>query len=216
VNRSFETSVFLNCPFDEAYKPILQSILFCVVFLGLTPRIALERMDSAETRLAKIAELVSECRYSIHDLSRCLAVEAGEHYRMNMPFELGIDYGCRQFGAPHQNDKKILILEEKRYRYQAAISDLSGCDIEAHGNDFEKAVRKVRNWLSNEAGGAAIGARKVLAGYYDFQEWNYETQLARGFDEDDILDYPTKELLASMIEWIALGRPLGGGGRSAG
>lgn len=132
---------------------------------------------------------------------------------MNMPFELGLDCGCRQFGEPRHKYKRILILEEKKYRYQAAISDLSGCDIEAHGGEFDQAVRKVRNWLCNEANGKIVGAAKILNNYYDFQEWHYETQIANGFDEEDIRDYPTKELLTNMTEWLRLGRPLGSNGR---
>ena len=53
--------------------------------------------------------------------------------------------------------------------------------------------------------------RLVLQGvgaYTDFQEWYYEKQLAAGFSEDDIQDYPTSELLAAMTEWTTLGKPL--------
>jgi hypothetical protein len=125
-----------------------------------------------------------------------------------MPFELGIDYGCRQYFGRGRESKKILILEEKPYRYQAAISDLSGCDIEFHGGDYQKAVRKVRNWLVSEAGARPDGAARILGKYVDFQEWHYETQLAAGFSEEDIRDYPTKELLDAMKLWVVRGEPL--------
>lgn len=125
-----------------------------------------------------------------------------------MPFELGIDYGCRQYFGDGRENKKILILEDKKYRYQAAISDLSGCDIEAHSGDFQKAVRKVRNWLVSEAGATACGPARILGAYADFQEWHYERQLTEGFSDDDIQDYPTKELLGAMNIWIAEGKPI--------
>ena len=125
-----------------------------------------------------------------------------------MPFELGIDYGCRQYFGNGRENKKILILEERKYRYQAAISDLSGCDIEAHAGDFQKAVRKVRNWLVSEADVAADGASRILGAYADFQEWYYERQLAAGFSDEDIQDYPTSELLDAMNNWIAEGKPI--------
>lgn len=204
----FEKCVFINCPLDEDYEPILQAILFCVVYLGLSPRFSSERNDSGENRLEKILSLIESSKYSIHDLSRCQAKKKGEHFRLNMPFELGIDYGCRQYFGNGRENKKILILEEKKYRYQAAISDLSGCDIEAHAGDFQKAVRKVRNWLVSEAGVAAEGASRILGAYADFQEWYYERQLAAGFSEEDIQDYPTKELLDAMNSWIAEGKPI--------
>jgi len=204
----FEKCVFINCPLDEDYEPILQAILFCVVYLGLSPRFSSERNDSGENRLEKIRGLIESSKYSIHDLSRCQAKKKGEHFRLNMPFELGIDYGCRQYFGNGRENKKILILEEKKYRYQAAISDLSGCDIEAHAGDFQKAVRKVRNWFVSEAGVAAEGASRILGAYADFQEWYYERQLAAGFSEEDIQDYPTKELLDAMNIWIAEGKPI--------
>ncbi len=143
-------------------------------------------------------------KYSIHDLSRCQAATEGEHFRLNMPFELGIDYGCRKYFGQGREDKKILILEERPYRYQAALSDIAGWDIASHNANFETAVRKVRNWLVAEAGAESVGASKILGAYADFQAWYYEEQLRKGFSEEDIQDYPTSELLHEMIEWIEM------------
>ncbi len=109
---------------------------------------AIERSDASETRIHKILKLIASSRYSIHDLSRCQAREAGEHYRLNMPFELGMDFGCRHYGGRPLSTKVILVLEEQPYRYQAAISDLAESDIAAHGGQYQTAVRKVRNWLT--------------------------------------------------------------------
>lgn len=204
----FEISVFVNCPFDKEYDPILQSILFCIVYLGFHPRISRERSNSAENRVDKIRDLISDCKYSIHDISRSQAAKKGEYFRLNMPFELGMDYGCRHYFGDGRDLKCLLILDEKQYRYQAALSDLSGCDIEYHGADFQKAVRKVRNWLVTEAKLTADGASRILGHYTDFQGWHFEKQLAAGFSEDDIKDYPTNELLKAMQDWLALGKPL--------
>ena len=204
----FENSIFINCPFDEDYAGILQAILFCVVCLGFHPRIASERSDSGEQRLAKIKALIEASKYSIHDLSRCQATEPGELFRLNMPFELGIDYGCRAYFGDGRSEKRILILEQKPFRYQTAISDLAGCDIKAHDNSYSKAIRKVRNWIVSETGVDAPGANRINGYYFDFQMWHYERQLANGFSEDDIQDYPTRELLASMQDWIAAGQPV--------
>ena len=51
------------------------------------------------------------------------------------------------------------------------------------------------------------GASRILGKYVDFQGWNYERQLAAGFSEDDIQDYPTKELLGAMQTWMGAGTP---------
>ena len=207
VDTDFDKSVFVNCPFDKEYEHILQAILFCLVRFGLRPRIASERSDAGESRIEKIMELLESSRYSIHDLSRCQARVAGEHYRLNMPFELGMDFACRHYGGKPFSRKIILILEEEPYRYQAAISDLAGSDIEAHGGEYETAVRKVRNWLTGLGDFESVGAARILAEYEDFQEWYYERQLEAGFSEEDIQDYSTAELLQAMHEWAGQGRP---------
>ncbi|MFQ5624716.1 MAG: hypothetical protein ACE5FS_15130, partial [Paracoccaceae bacterium] len=115
---------------------------------------------------------------------------------------------CRHYIGGKYEGKRILILEEQKYRYQAALSDLAGSDIQAHAGKFDNAVRKVRNWLASEAGIAADGASRILGAYVDFQEWYYEKQLNAGFSEEDIKDYPTKELLSAMQEWVDLGKPV--------
>ena len=172
-----------------------------MVRFGLRPRIATERSNAGEGRVEKILELVASSKYSIHDLSRCQAQEEGEFYRLNMPFELGLDFGCRRFGGGQLAKKVILVLEEERFRYQAAISDLAGSDIEAHHGDHAVAVRKVRNWLAGIGGFERIGGARVLADYEDFQRWYLDRQRADGFSDDDITDYSTPELLAAMFEW---------------
>lgn len=114
----FERSVFINCPFDSDFAPILQAIAFCVAYLGFAPRLAPENADNAVARLDRIAELIRESKYAIHDLSRCKAEVAGEYVRMNMPFELGLDHGCRRYGDDPLAQKSILVLEQTRYDYQ--------------------------------------------------------------------------------------------------
>ena len=209
VDPDFDRNVFVNCPFDSDYEPILQAILFCLVRFGLRPRIASERNNSGETRIEKIRELIQTSQYSIHDLSRCQASQVGEISRLNMPFELGMDFGCRHYGGHPYSGKIILILEEEHYRYQAAISDLAGNGIVAHGGNYQNAMREVRNWLANNIllASRLPGANKVFGEYEDFQKWNYNQQLCDGFSEEDIQNYHTTELLEAMFKWVSLGKP---------
>jgi hypothetical protein len=68
--EGFDSNVFINCPFDREYHSLLRPLLFTVICLGFTPRIATERSDAGENRLDKIRELIRESKYSLHDLSR--------------------------------------------------------------------------------------------------------------------------------------------------
>lgn len=205
----FSKSVFVNCPFDDEYEATLQAILFCIIFLGYTPRLAKERMDSGEFRLDKIREFIEASQYSIHDLSRCQASEKGELFRLNMPLELGLDYGCKKYFGGKRSNKKILILEKEPYRYQAAISDLAGFDISHHNGEYEIAMKNVRAWIVSSAKISAPPApTKIINSYYDFQEWNFETLLKEGYSEKDIYELPTSQLLECMSSWIDAGKPV--------
>ncbi len=150
------TAVFLNCPFDDAYRPLLSAITFTVSDLGLIPRCALEVDDAAENRLDKIFRIVGECRFGIHDVSRTDPDPSHGLPRFNMPLELGIFLGCRRFGGRRHAAKSCLVLDREPFRYQKFISDIAGQDIHSHRNDPREAVVAVRNWLRTASGRAAI------------------------------------------------------------
>ena len=57
--------VFINCPFDDSYRPLLQAIAFAVRSCGYYPRCALEEIDSGEARLDKIFRLIDLCQLGI-------------------------------------------------------------------------------------------------------------------------------------------------------
>ena len=145
-DRAFDHNVFINCPFDADYLPLLRALLFTVIESGFEPRIASEQADSGIVRVDKIKELIQASRYSIHDISRMEPLGDGDLPRFNMPFELGLDLGCRDFGSGHLSTKRCLILERDRYRYQRVLSDIAGNDIQAHGAD----PQRVRDYRVNE------------------------------------------------------------------
>jgi len=130
-------SVFINCPFDEKYKPILRSMAFTIIVSGYHPRCALDATDGAEVRLSKIAAMIGECDWGIHDLSR-IELDKNSNPRFNMPLELGLHLGARLLGKPKHRKKRALILEAKRHRYDAVLSDISGQDIEVHSGTHER------------------------------------------------------------------------------
>ncbi len=203
MTRDFDRSVFVNCPYDEPFKPLLRPLLFCLVYAGMTPRLALERRDSGELRLNKIVELIQASKYAIHDLSRMEAREAGELFRLNMPFELGLDFGCRLFGDDEHRNKRCLILDTERYRYQTAISDLAGTDLGAHADEPEEIVTVTRNWLCSDAGCDLPGPSRLWGAFLDFMAWDFDRLSADGYSKRDIERLPVTELLAHMDDWVA-------------
>jgi hypothetical protein len=208
LNPPFDRSVFINCPFDEDFAPILQAIAFCVVYLGFFPRLAPENTHNGVARIDRILEIIRGSKFGIHDLSRCKSSTQGEFARMNMPFELGLDYVCRKFGTHPLPDKTVIILEHTRYDYQKALSDIAGWDIAAHAGDHQKAVRHVRNWLVAQAGAERIGPSLIQGKYIAFQEWYVERELTAGASMDDVRTYPTIEVIAAMHAWMDAGQPV--------
>jgi len=198
----FNENVFVNCPFDQDYLPLLRPLLFTVIYLGFKPRIALEALDSGEPRIQKIVGLITSSRYAIHDLSRLQAREAGEYYRLNMPFELGLDVGCRLFGKGQRRQKRCLILEAESHRYQAAISDLSNSDIAVHGAVPESIVMEVRNWLDNQGRLQAPGPSRIWGAFLDFMVDNYDALKGRGFSDRNIEELPIGELMQCIERWV--------------
>jgi hypothetical protein len=158
---AFERNVFVTCPFDPDYYPLLRPLLFTVIYLGLDPRFALEDLDSADARIRKILRIIKESKYGIHDLSRLQATKRGEYYRLNMPFELGLDVGARLFNRGKLAGKRCLVRGKEPFRYQAAISDLAGSDIAVHSGEPSEVIGQVRNWLSQQIGWASPGPTKI-------------------------------------------------------
>lgn len=65
-----KNAIFVNCPFDNEYLPLLRALLFVSRFYGLEVKIASTNLDSKSNRLARIIALMKESKYSVHDLSK--------------------------------------------------------------------------------------------------------------------------------------------------
>jgi hypothetical protein len=146
---SFNHNVFINCPIDEDYAPLFQAIVFTIHMLGFRPRCSGEANDSGLSRLEKIMDIMANCKYGIHDISRT-QLDSNKLPRFNMPFELGVDLGYRHSGNKKYKAKAHLILDTHRYRFQKFISDLAGRDIFAHHNSPKAVILSIRTWLRTE------------------------------------------------------------------
>ncbi|MBV9495569.1 MAG: hypothetical protein JOZ54_15075 [Acidobacteria bacterium] len=171
--EEYARSVFLNCPFDDAYLPLFHALIFAICDSGYIARSALEIEDSSEVRIEKIARIIETCRLGIHDLSRTELDAESRLPRLNMALELGMFLGAKRFGGARQQRKNCLILDRERYRYQRFISDIAGQDISAHGDSPMRTILAVRTWLGNDAAPFelfAAGGMKMAWRYETFRE----------------------------------------------
>lgn len=200
--HDYNTSVFINCPYDSAYEPLLHGIVFAVHHMNLKPKLALDSVDAGHPRLEKIFHLIQNCKYSIHDLSRTQLDPNHGFPRFNMAFELGLDLGCKRFGKRHHEEKTALILDHDRYRYRSFISDIAGLDIEEHNGSVASVITVVRNWLRHSfdtfavlaPSGSAINGR-----YQSFQRALPKMCKRFNWDVDNL---PYADFSWAVHDWI--------------
>jgi len=140
-NRSTSRGVFVNCPFDPDYKEQFDALIFAIYDCGFYPRCAWEIADSGGVRFEKICELIQECRYGIHDLSRIQIDSATQLPRFNMPLELGLAVGW----ARAHPDHKWFVFESMNRRLSKSMSDLDGTDPYIHDGTVSGVMREVCN-----------------------------------------------------------------------
>lgn len=181
-------NVFINCPFDKEYSQLLRCLIFTVVSLGYIPRIAIETSDAGTIRLNKIIEMINDSRISIHDLSRIKSSKESEYFRLNMPFELGLDFGYKHYSRhDNQFDKKYLILGKDKYEYMKALSDISGIDIKYHDDSIEKLIKTVRSWfVENEDLTRSLSPKEITNHFMDYNAEYYDYAKEQGYSEDEI------------------------------
>ncbi|MBC7571192.1 MAG: hypothetical protein H7319_15885 [Spirosoma sp.] len=139
----YDRNVFINCPFDDKFKPLYRAIIFSIHACGFIARSAQEG-SKQNIRFTRILDLIGDCRYGIHDLSR---IDLKVMPRNNMPLELGVFIGCRHFGTAYDYEKDYLVLDSVPHRYKQHITDLGGEDPSIHYNKPQEVVRCVRDWL---------------------------------------------------------------------
>lgn len=201
----FERSVFINCPFDQAYLPLLRTLVFVIQASGFAPRCALEDDDSGALRILKILGIIHACRFGIHDLSRTELNPVTQLHRFNMPFELGLDFAFGYVSQDQPRAKKLLVLDREPHRYQSFISDLAGVDIKAHQNSPDKLIQIVNDWLRTQSGIAKLpGAAAITRFFVRFEAQFPKFVSKRGHNPDELsfalLDLSIHDWLESFVK----------------
>ncbi|MGH9422910.1 MAG: hypothetical protein ACRD3J_23245 [Thermoanaerobaculia bacterium] len=116
-----------------------------------------------------------------------------------MPLELGIDLGCRAYGS-NQAGKSLLIFDRDQFRFQTYVSDIAGQDIADHGDDPNRAIARVRDWLRTESKRTDIpGAKAMQLRYQSFRK--ELPAICQRFDLD-ILSLTFADFLFAVGLWL--------------
>jgi hypothetical protein len=197
---SFEKNVFINCPFDSQYVPLLRALVFTCLYLDFSPRLA-QTKSSSNIRIDQIKKHIKMCKFGIHDLSRSKALSLGELPRFNMPFELGLDVGASEFGASKLKSKRILVLDTERYHYQKVLSDIAGQDISSHEDNPKVLVKRVRDWFSNNSNQKITPYSQIWIAYNQFTDDLSNTLLAH-FELEEIQEMSIGDFIKFAKDWI--------------
>jgi len=200
---NYNDNVFINCPFDSDYKPLFDAMIFAIHDCGFVARCALEEGDTSQVRIDTIYNIIKDCRYAIHDISRTELDETSELPRFNMPLELGIFLGAKRFGGKKQKKKKCLVMVREQYQYQKFISDISGQDPLTHNNSPEEVVRAVRHWLNTVSGHQGIpGGGIIWKHYQDFRNDLPKLTENCQLEIEDLKFF--KDYTRVIAEWLSL------------
>ncbi|MBA3693974.1 MAG: hypothetical protein H0W77_11145 [Acidobacteria bacterium] len=82
---SYEESVFINCPFDEEYQSLFEAIIFTIHDCGFIARCSKEINYSSQIRAEKLFQMIADCNYGVHDISRTELDKENSLPRFNMP-----------------------------------------------------------------------------------------------------------------------------------
>jgi hypothetical protein len=190
--------VFVNCPYDAEYLPLLQAMVFTVHACGLVARLGMLEVGSQHLRLDTLVQLIASCRFGIHDLSRVPRPGDDALPRFNMPFELGVSYGVFRLGPARCRQMRLLVLEAEPFRHQRTLSDLAGVDPKAHGNSEETLIRCVRDFLAAHLKPRPVGAARIRGLYDAFRAELPALAKAHGLTMDEIAP------LDGFPDWYAI------------
>lgn len=209
--QRYDVSVFLNCPFDDGYRPLLHAAMFAIQDCGFIARTALEDVGSGETRLDKILRIIDGSRFSVHDISRVEVSVDHPLPRFNMPFECGLSFGAAAFNhSARAKGRDLLVLAAEPFQDKLSLSDLAGQDAKYHGGKASDLIKAVRSFLAAKAR-TVLPPQASIRGHTDiverFERFKAEVEtLARQrrlrLEEINSFDY-VPDWLSLAVRWQA-------------
>jgi len=162
-------NVFVNCPFDDDYKPCFGALIFTILTSGHSVQCALADSNSGDVRFEKLCRLTEASDRSVHDLSRVELNPSGLP-RFNMPFEFGLFLGAHRFGGKRHKSKTALAMVAAPYKLPIYMSDVAANDPAAHHDDPNEVIRIVRRFLHARPDGSQLpGAAHIGRAFAQFK-----------------------------------------------
>lgn len=141
IKRNYsQAKVFINVPYEDAYKPLLATIIATLQYAGMLPVVAAQLSDGSWYRLCKICHLMQTAKYCLTDLSISRL--------HNIPFELGFFTAIGRIGH-------VLILFDKKEDehkvriFDAQFSNMKSAEVIYHGKDQERLARELLRRLQS-------------------------------------------------------------------
>ena len=173
-----ENNIFINCPYDKSFEPVLYAIMFTCVALGCNP--ILSKIDTYNPiRIKNIVMCIENSSISIHDLS-IMGKNANSRY--NMPLEIGMAVMYHLLNCQKENidTHNIIILEPQAYLTQKCCSDLNAFDPIYYNkeNDLENLIKNLADKISSIIKFQnLLEPHLVFNKYLDFQTYMYDNNL---------------------------------------
>lgn len=136
--------VFINCPYNKEFDETYLYIVLTVACCGMYP-VAAKDKNNTWHRLNHILELLSLCRYSLHDLTACTG-------HLNMPLELGAAI-MKDWKNNLKDECTWNVLHTESQKFENVFSNLNAGDHLAYDPDANKTViDEIIKWLSDKNG----------------------------------------------------------------
>lgn len=188
------TSVFLNVPYDDEYRGTFEALVLTIFSYGLWPRWAND--TSGGSRMDRIVQGLRNCRFSIHDLSRCKGEGDENLARMNMPLELGMamELAYPRKGAARRDHHWIVLMPDNP-DYRRAITDVNGYDLLTYDGMKESAIRELATDLQVILKVSSPTVKQVKSA---LQDW--ELRLNRARDANDKKNPTWRQMVESWLD----------------
>jgi hypothetical protein len=163
--------VFLNYPFDDGFAQLEDALHFPVIAANMLPLCARDLTVPDRPRLELLVHAISNCHYSLHELSRSTGQGEGNLARMNMPLEMGM----AMFHALHtqRQQHRCAFFVPTPHDFSRFASDLAGLDPKVHNNDEDVLVGSVYEWLRDVVPTTVFNSQPtvdVVARYHSYRD----------------------------------------------